>query len=308
MRVATLALLAALAAPSRAQQAPVEAVPADLAQRSLDDLWAMATRWEVGSNRDVVPAARQELVRRGAAALDYVVPAKLDTKDTLVTRALSVVVTGLGREAALPRLLPQLESPVANVRRNAADLLGALGAKEAAPALARLLSDPDARLGALSALGALKDPSAVPAIAALLRSDAPERVRCTAAMTLGQVGGAEAEAALAAHLAARDAPGRFAAQYALEQAKAVGTLASALRHEDQRVLLHALSALGRIGDASARAAVLPFSSDERAVVRGFAAEALGSMMDDATRTALEARLATEVDPFARGKLEAALAR
>ena len=270
-------------------------------------LWREACLWEVGSNSEKVPAARRKLIEQGDRALEFLIPSKLETKDTLVTRALRVVLTGIG-ERAVPRLLPCLESDKPDVRRNAADLLGALGAASAAPAIAKLLADPDARLGALAALGELKTTEPVPQIAALMDSDAPERVRYTAAATLGALGGPLAERALARTLASPSAPLRYAAQFALEQTKAVETLIAALGDSDARAKLHAIAALGHIANPAAREPLRPLLDDPAPVVRGFAAEALGAMLDPATRSLLEARLATETDPFARGKLSSALGR
>jgi len=312
-RAAPLALLfalTALAAPTapRAQDAAVTPVPADLDQRSLDDLWEMACLWEVGSNKEIVPAARAELVRRGAPVLDWLIPAKLSTSDTLVTRALEVVVQGVGAKEAAPRLMAQLSATDPSVRRNAASLLGFVGAKEAAPELGKLLSDPDARLGALQALGTLADPASVPDIAGLARSDAPERVRYAAVSTLGQIGGSAAEKELVFQLGSDVPTIRFAAQYALEKAKAVDPLRAALKTNDEHVILHALAALGRIGDESARPDVLAFLGHPSAQVRGFAADALGAMLNDPTRAILRQALAAETDGFARKKMQQALAR
>jgi HEAT repeat protein len=283
-------------------------VPADLDQRSLDDLWTMACLWQVGSNRDVVPAARAELVRRGAPVLDWLIPGRLSTSDSLVTRALEDVIQGIGADLATPRLLPELGSEDAATRRNAASLLGLLGAKEAAPAIADLLSDPDSRLGALSALGALREPSAVPAIVALARSDAPERARSTAVSTLGAIGGAAAERELVVELASPVAVIRFAAQYALEKLRAVDALRGALRAGTRRVVLHALAALGRIGDARARLDVIAHLGDASPQVRGFAADALGAMLTEPARAILRQALAAETDGFARTKMQQALER
>ena len=282
------------------------ATPAPPPAPDLAALWRDACLWEVGSNAEKVPAARKALIAEGDRVLDFLIPTKLDVKDTLVTRALQVVIGGIGR-SAVPRLVPVLSSEIANVRRNAADLLGTLGAVEAAPAIAKLLGDPDARLGALAALAALKSRGTVSEVAEVMRGDAPERVRVTAAATLGAIGGDAAVAALAVALAARPAPLRFAAEQALVELKAVGVLRQRLGDADKRVRLHAIAALGRIADPVARLDLLGLLEDRDPVVRGFAAGALGTMLDEPSRRRLEARFAVETDPFARGKVSAALA-
>lgn len=278
------------------------------APRDVDSLWKDACLWEVGSNKDIVPAARQALIARGESVLDWLIPARLETKDTLITRALNVVITGIG-SAATPRLITALSSGSANIRRNAADLLGALKATDAAPAIARLLSDPDTRLGALSALGALKAQASVLPIASLLGDEtALERHRVTAAATLGQIAGPEAIVALAGHLGARAAAVRYACQYALQIEEAAPTLRTLLMHPDPRVRLHAMAALGVIAGPASRAVIVERLSDPSPIMRGYAAEALARVQQGSDDVVLRAALGRETDAFARGKFEAALAR
>lgn len=270
-------------------------------------LWRDACLWEVGANAEKVPAARRALIAEGERSLAFLIPHQLDTKDTLVTRALDVVITGIGKSAA-EALVKSIDSDNANVRRNVADLLGSLGVVEAAPAIAKLLGDPDARLGALAALGKLKATAATSAVARVMHAEAPDRVRYTAALTLGQIGGEEAIAALGKELGATSAPLRFAAQYALEGVKAVAALRARLGDADPRVRLHAVAALGHIGDASVRADLMAFLDDGDGIVRGFAIEALTTMLDEDVRARFERLLAVEQHPFARGKVLAALQR
>jgi HEAT repeat protein len=307
MNARSLALAAALAWLLASSAALAQAPPPDT--RDIETLWKEACLWEVGSNAQIVPAARQALIARGESVLDWLIPARLDTKDTLITRALNVVVTGIGPAAATPRLVAALASESSSVRRNAADLLGALNAREAAPAIAKLLADPDARLGALSALGALKATDTVAAIASLLADEAaPERARVTAAATLGKIGGPDAIVALAGHLGARAAAVRFACQYALQIDEAAPALRTALIHPDPRVRLHAMAALGAIAGPASRAAIVLRLSDPSPTMRGFAAEALARVQQASDAALLRALLARETDPFARGKIEAALSR
>lgn len=293
--LAALAIAVSVAAPSSAQEA-----------RSLDDLWREATLWEVGSNAEKVPAARQALIARGDEALAFLIPAKLDTKDTLVTRALSVVVTGI-RGGAAERLRAALSHESPNVRRNAADLLGQLGDRASAAAIAALLQDPDTRGGALAALGSLKARESAEAVAAILNGGAgiKERESVSAASNLGAIGGSAAETALVAALSDERAQVRHAAQLALERlANPSALVATAASRSNGHARLHAIAALGRIGDGMAAGALQSYLHDSSPIVRGFAAEALGALRHGGDPVACEEALARETDPFARGKLEA----
>lgn len=275
------------------------------AQEDMDALWRDACQWRVGSAIASTNAAREKLVALGAASLDYVIPAKLDTADGLVMEAIYEVVVKIGGDAA-ERLLPCLDAESPNVRRVTASLLGKLGCVAAAPRIAELLKDKDARGGALEALGALKAVEVVPAIVELMRSADKERARVACLGTLAAIGGDEARDAILAALADGCAAVRFGAQFALERMKAVEPLRARLSDPDPRVRLHAIHALGRIGDPVAREDLLALLGAEDPIVRGFAAEALTPMLQPADAEALRARLDSEQHPFARGKLEAAL--
>ncbi len=283
------------------------------ADEDLEALWKEACLWEVGSNAEKVPAARNRLIAAGEKALDLLVPAKLDTADGLVARGIQTVLGGLAkpenaalRRKTIDRLIPCLGSEHANVRRNAAEVLGQVGAVEAAPAIAKLLDDKDARLGALRALGGLKQESTVPAVVALLESQSLERHRVEAAVTLAGIGGDAAREALLRALAAPTAPVRFAAQFGLEKLKAVDALRAKLADPARTVRLHAIWALGRLGDTTARADLMARLDDPDPVVRGFAAGAVTPMLGPADHDDVRKRLAAETHPFAKGKLAAAL--
>lgn len=290
------------------------ALPAG-AQEDFEAVWKEACLWEVGSNLERVPAARKKLIEAGAPALDFLIPAKLDAADSIITRALSMVILGIAekdaalRKQAVDGLAAALSSEKPFVRRNAADLLGQLGAVETAPAIAKLLKDKDARGGALAALGAMKQESSVPSIAELLDAEgSPERLRVACIVTLGAIGGADALASLDRHLSDPAAAVRFAAQYALEGLRAVETLRARLADPDRRVRLHALNALGRIGDRAMRADIRPLAGDVDPQIRGFAVEALTTMLKPSDRDWMRPALEREKDPFVKGKLEEALRR
>lgn len=281
----------------------------------LEGWWKDACLWEVGSNLEKVPAARKKLIEAGEPTIDFLIPGKLDQADTIITRALSMVICGIAgtptqkpqspeiREKTIKGLIAAIDSTSPVVRRNAADLLGQLGADEAASKIAGLLSDKDARGGALAALGALKAQSAVPAIAAMAKDPAvSERGRFTAVSTLGAIGGAEAQKELLGLLSDKSATVRFAAQYALEAMRAIGGFIEALGLADRRARLHALSGLGHIAERSTRGNILPFLRCEDTTERGFAVEALAAMPKPSDRAWVEAMLVTEKDEFVRGKL------
>ncbi len=275
------------------------------AEEDMDALWRDACQWRVGSAVASTNAAREKLVALGSASLDYIIPAKLDTTDGLAVEAIYEVVVKIGGEAA-ERLMPCLDAESSNVRKITASLLGKLGCVAAVPRIAELLNDKDARGGALEALGALKAVDAVAAIADLMRTADKERARVACLGTLAAIGGDGALEVILSALSDKGAAVRFAAQFALEKMKAVDPLRARLSDPDPRVRLHAIHALGRIGDAAAREDLLALLASEDPIVRGYAAEALTPMLQPGDSDAMRARLDLETHPFARGKLVAAL--
>lgn len=287
---------------------------AGLAQAPAEDLealWRESCLWEVGSNAEKVPAARKRLVEIGASVLDFVVPAKLDTADGLVMRAIQTVLGGLAEKdkaAVAAKLHACLTAAQGNVRRNAAEVLGQVGARDAAPAISKLLTDKDARMGALRALGALKAEETAAEVVALARSDVPERLQVEATATLGAMGGPVAMDALVAALTGSRASVRFAAQFALEGRKAIAELRVCLRSEQRQVRLHGIAALGHIADASVKPDLVPLLEDPDPMVRGFAVEAITSMVTEADHDRLRALRRAEANPFVQGKLDLAIER
>lgn len=168
--------------------------------------------------RETIHRARP-LVRRGdPAALDLLLPALrwphdparaeavrllVALGDPAVPRLLAIVARPgngaehraateafgrIARAVVVPALLRALGSPDRRIVRTAARSLLDLDAREAVPALARLLlvGPGDLRPFAAAILGAFRDPAAVSALrGALLDED--ERVRAAAATALGRI-------------------------------------------------------------------------------------------------------------------------
>ena len=146
-------------------------------------------------SRDVRAAAARSLGRLGAArAVGALI-------DTLVNGTVPRAVAGQALIALGPDALPALRtcagSVVAEVRRNALDLIGVVGAASDAGLLVGHLRDAsaDVRVAAAAALGRLGAAGAVPVLIEALDDRLPF-VRAAAATALGQIGDPSAVPAL----------------------------------------------------------------------------------------------------------------
>jgi len=179
-------------------------------------------------------------------------------------------------------------------------------AAAALPPLIQVLRDPDRNLrrAAAESLGAIADPQAVPTLLIALE-DEHWSVRCAAATALGRIGSGKALPALAQRLQDEDATVRRAALAALGEIgdpRSAGQLILAL--SDPGLQATAVEALRRLG-----AAALP--EMERAVEAGSDPEVRCLLVDLAgrleDRVALRLLLTALADDAAAVRAEAALA-
>ena len=197
-----------------------------------------------------------------------------------------------------------LQSADEEERRNAVLMLGAMRDPATIAALRAALKDSAERVraAALAALGNLSDPTLAPVIATYLTKDKRTFVRKTAAYALGQVGGSEATAALIAGLRDKDMEVRGAAAVALSNtpdASAIEPLTRALTDKSPFVRAYAAAALGVNGRAAASAVpalVRALAKDDDHEARRQAATALGRIGEPSARPALE-RAAHSSDPY-----------
>ena len=127
----------------------------------------------------------------------------------------------LGRKEAVPALMEALDDGNESVRRAAADALGTLKAREAVPRLVSMLGDPNSRTRSYAAfaLGTIGDQRAVrPLIRALARAT-DDHERLSICRALGKLGSSEAVGPLLELLRHPDWIARWDAAQALVQLK-----------------------------------------------------------------------------------------
>lgn len=155
------------------------------------------------------------------------------------------------------RLLSELRSKDHQVRRDAANELGAIRARGAVRALVEALSDREStvREAAAFALGQITDPATTGLLIPLL-ADSNADVRASAAFALGMIGNRKALEALSYALGDSNSEVRSSAIFALglmQDEEAVDEIIEALDDSSFDVRYDAVWALGQIGEPDAEA-------------------------------------------------------
>jgi HEAT repeat protein len=261
-------------------------------------------------------AAVQAFGRIGSAGLPTLLEALQDRHAKLRETAIGAL-GAIGGPESVSALAAMVDDDRSSVRQAAASALARAGGPAAVPALRRALGhkDPTTRRGAAEALATVRDAGAVEAVRGAL-TDGNRQVRDAAIQSLASIGTKEAVSALVAGLHAGDREmkaaiaaslksfewtpgdaaqrvvhatlsGRFE-EAAAEGPAAVQPLIAALADRDAAARCGAVTALGRLGDAGAAAAIAALFKDTEARVRETAADALAAIGPDAADTVLEA--------------------
>jgi HEAT repeat protein len=159
-------------------------------------------------------------------------------------------------------------------RAGAAEAMGYQGGEAASVTLCKHLADPDprVRVAVASALRDLADPSSADCLLPLL-ADEDSDVRCTTAGALGQIGSPVSAKPMADTLLLPGQPllvrrALAAALVRTAHPEAQSALLAALSDPDPQVRGYAAEALGHIGNEAAIPALAAASSDETALLQG----------------------------------------
>jgi hypothetical protein len=286
-----------------------------------DALWEIATRWEVGDNRYIVPEARKRLVAFGADVLPLL-DGKVEVDQSgLELRGHVAVLQGLeqagAKEAVGDFLRRNLASDVARRRRVALHLVGELKAKDREADVVLLLDGKDEATArrAAGVLLLLESRAGNERLRRWLAPDADERnVVAALGVLLGSEDDVWADVRPLLGDARMPVRSRLATLLA-EKAKTYGARALAdlgaadVTPRARRTLLDAVARGGFAPDAAAVATLARLVEDDDFGMRldaGRTIRALAAAKDaDATLLApaveaLERRLAVETDPFVLG--------
>ena len=186
---------------------------------------------------------------------------------------------------APPHLLTELRSKDSDSRRDAANQLGGLRARNAVRALVETLSDKEAKVREASAfaLGQITDPAATSLLIPLL-ADKDPGVRAATAFALGMIGERRAGKALSYGLGDPDAEVRSSVRVAMglmQDEEGVDEIIDALDDESFDVRYDAVWALGQIGDADAEERLRgALAGMDAHGVAGFQREAFSRVVED----------------------------
>jgi hypothetical protein len=294
---------------------PVLKAEGPLDEKTFDEVWAIAVRWEVGDNQVIVPVARKRLVAWGRDVLPLL-DGKVETDDGgLGLRAFVDVLKGL-REAAGDGVLDfvrrNLSSPSEKRRKVALQLVAELGVAELEKEVVLVLGGADDALarraaGVLERLGSRAGDAT---LRSWLARDADER-RILAA--LGALMGGEADVwgdarALLDHplVSVRSRLATLAAAHPKAYGAALrAELSGEASTRAKRTVLDALVRGPVAPDAASAAAAERLVDHEDWGVRADAARWIRAWAQgDAARfpaaaAALDRRLASETEPYVR---------
>ena len=144
---------------------------------TLESLWKTGSLWQVGENKQRVADARKAIIDQGDAGLDFAI-GKLSAGGTLEIRCLRAVIGGFGQKAIAP-LTENIQHENTSARRNVAELLSRLDARDTAPKLLVAVAVEEnggVKLAQLSALSKWQIEDALPHIATLSK-DPLDRIR-----------------------------------------------------------------------------------------------------------------------------------
>jgi HEAT repeat protein len=234
----------------------------------------------IGALRDPSPHRRWEAAitlgrnsQRSVQAINALIETLSDAEPFVRWQAaIALASQDVGR--VFPILCQALAATDALRRAGAAEALGRLGGEAAGQELRKALADPvaEVRVAAAQALGQCGDPTSGAALVPMLE-DAETSVRCAAAQALGRLGDERWAEALAGAL---EQPGQsLLARRALAAAlahtphpKIQGTLLAALSDPDAQVRGYAAQALGQVGNEAAWTALVASEADKGPLLHG----------------------------------------
>lgn len=126
---------------------------------TIENIFAIASEWEVGSAVQRVRRAREILLSRESEAVDYVLANKMNSKSGLEYRALEALAKK--SPAFIQRLYPVIMDSDSLAAKNAIFLISGVGDSLLVDALAELLSIKRYEVSCLSALGGIDRPRSV---------------------------------------------------------------------------------------------------------------------------------------------------
>jgi HEAT repeat protein len=162
----------------------------DFLNMSIEEVFKIASEWEVGDNKDRVEKARKELSERGEESLRYIFGKKIDTKDALELRAIEKTLKGIEDTLLIEEYLASnINHKEERARKNVFVFIGELEMVTLGDSLISVLnregSEPFGRAIVYS-MGKLKEKRAVNKIISYLKEDEP--LQLVSIKALGEIG------------------------------------------------------------------------------------------------------------------------
>ncbi len=283
----------------------------DLESMTIEEVFDIASEWEVREAQDRVKAGRKELVRRGIEAVHWVMENRIDTRSGLALRAMEELADSFPDSTAT-YLMDALEDERFWARANAMYLLGHLKWKPAVDLLIGQIERPGNRKrSAISALGATEEKGVSLVIAGYLKDD-EEPTRIAAAVALSRLKDDRTVAALVTALEDPMFTVRSAAESALVSMGKVSLppLIQSLGRGSRASTSTKIRTIARLGAAGshgekglAARAIRRYLRDDERTLRAFAVDGLALLGEKET---LKWTMAKEKDPIVLARYRVAL--
>lgn len=197
-----------------------------------------------------------------------------------VQEAAVEALSNFGPKLNVNEFILMLNAKNPNLRKNAALILGKIGASEAVPSLGFALKDGEVavRKACIKAFSMLKTEESIKFLIHALTDENPQ-IRTYSVLSLGQIGGDEVFHALCLLITDKDDSVRAAVAKAfgmLKDSRAVEPLVNLLSDKNGFVVTTAIESLSIIGDKQSRSVLIKMLSHEDKEIRRTAIKALSS--------------------------------
>ncbi len=150
----------------------------DFLDMNIEELFKIASEWEVGDNKDRVREAKEHLSKRGKRALDYIFKNKMDTESGLELRAIEYTLKE-NKDLLPPYLATNIQNPKEEIRKNIFRLIGKLKIISLSDSLLSALKhggNKDILRNIVYALGEVKEERAVDELIGCLDKEEPLKI------------------------------------------------------------------------------------------------------------------------------------
>jgi HEAT repeat protein len=173
----------------KGEEEPLQKAVPDFSNMIVEEIFEIASEWEVGNNKNRVVEARSELSKRGEEALDYIFKNKITTKKGLEFRAIEKALKEMKDSLLIEEYLrSDINHSSERARKNVFVLIGGLEMVSLSDSLISVLEregTENLRRAIVYAMGKVKEKRALNKIISFLNEDEP--LKLVSIKALGEI-------------------------------------------------------------------------------------------------------------------------